>query len=65
MAKIEITIPDAKTAEFYEAFFMQYNKPTTFTGSDLEWVKQWVIDQLLWAYTQGREKMRDNSGLLS
>jgi len=65
MAKITITIPDDKTTEFLEAFYMDYPKPATFVGTDSDWVKKWIIDQLLWAYTKGREKMRDNSELIT
>lgn len=54
MADIIITIPDLYIEDFKAAFLRVRPKPTEFTGTDVEWIKENVRQNLYSMYEAGR-----------
>ena len=65
MASVTITIDNAQAMEFFEKFILYHPKPDDYTGTDIDWVKEWLIKQLYWAYKQGVHKQQDLTGIIT
>ena len=59
MASITITIKDEKAQEVKNAFLALYPKPSDFTGTDLEWLKEVIKRILKSKYVRGKKYLKE------
>ena len=51
---LSLKIPSAKVAELKAAFLSVFPKPDEFTGTDKQWIEQWLRGQLKNVYRQAK-----------
>ena len=61
MAELKITIDDSKVADFKIGFLKSVPKPSNYAGTDLQWIKEWVISNLKLRYAEGKETIARES----
>lgn len=60
MAIISIEIPDNKIQTFWDAFKVAYPKPIEFEGTNVEWIKEFLLRKLYRCYNIGRRQQFDS-----
>jgi hypothetical protein len=60
MAQVIITIPDNKVQQFRDAMWAKYPPPLNWTGTDLEWVQEWLTRRFKQIYHRGSQKSFDD-----
>ena len=60
MTQIIITIPDDKVQQFKTAMWLVNPPPEDWVGTDLEWVKSFLVGKLKKAYEIGESRTQDD-----
>lgn len=59
-----VKIDETLSSEFFSKFVLECPKPNNWTGTNLEWVEEWVRQRLRVAYNRGIARTDATTGMI-